>query len=55
VDYTEVVERRKARVHAKMLLQGLPGIVTTGKRTKRKPPPTLEEIVLKHIRRMRKV
>lgn len=54
--YSEVRERRKARAHVELqALLGLPASVSPGKRTRRKPPPTLEEIVLKHIRRMRKV
>lgn len=51
--YSDVIERRKARVHLE--LQTLLGLSEKPKKPRRKPPPTLEEIVLKHIRRMRKV
>lgn len=53
--YHKVMTRRKVEAHRQ--LQALLGLTDVGlakKPARRKPPPTLEEIVLKHIRRMRK-
>jgi len=53
--YQKVMTRRKVEAHRQLL--GLLGLdePVLAKKPRRKPPPTLEEIVLKHIRRMHKV
>ena len=53
--YQKVMTRRRVEAHRR--LQELVGLAepVLAKKPRRKPPPTLEEIVLKHIRRMQKV